>query len=153
MQLSDGPGEREPRDELSMILRQLAKVPEGRRQLSAPRIVRDPARPARSYVAVRYVDASSPETMLDRVVGIIDGFRVRVDVEAWTALPRAFDGLAPRILRSIEPAAASRAALDTPRAFHSSWSAREGSRGSLVPSRGLRHFPEAPPFRLAILQH
>src|SRR5690606_31011880 len=100
---ADGPSGREPGEELSMIARQLATIPEGLEQLTAPRVVRDDARPARSHVAVRYRYASNPELVNDRVIGIVDDLFVRVDVIAWAALPRAFDGLASRILRSFEP--------------------------------------------------
>lgn len=118
--LSDGPSEREPRDELSMILRQLATVPEGMQQLDPPRIVRDAARPARSHVAVRYRYVSNDEVVDDRAIGIVDGTLVRVDVIAWEALPRAYLGLAERILSSFEPAAASTASLGEPSSvFHS----------------------------------
>jgi rhomboid protease GluP len=117
---TDGPSVREPRDELSMILRQLATVPDGMQQLIPPRIVRDDRRPARSYVAVRYRYASNDEVVDDRAIGIVEGALVRVDVIAWEALPRAYDGLAGRILASLEPAAASTASLGEPsRMFHS----------------------------------
>jgi membrane associated rhomboid family serine protease len=120
VQLSDGPSEREPRDELSMILRQLATVPDGLQQLEPPRIVKDESRPARSHVAVRYRYVSNDEVIDDRAIGIIDGTLVRVDVIAWEALPRAYEGLAERILRSFEPAAASTASLGEPSSvFHS----------------------------------
>lgn len=118
--LSDGPSDREPRDELALILRRLATAPEGLEPLSAPRLVRDDARPARSFVAVRYRYVSNDEWVDDRAIGIIDGARVRVRVIAWAALPRAYEGLSARILRSIEPAATSRAWLGEPRGvFHS----------------------------------
>ncbi|HTV21886.1 MAG TPA: rhomboid family intramembrane serine protease [Polyangiaceae bacterium] len=129
--LSDAPADREPHDELTMILHQLASVPEGLEQLSPPSIVRDPVSPARSHVAVRYRYASNAEVVNDRVVGVIDGRLVRVDVIAWAALPRAFDGLAQRVLRSIEPSVASRASLAAPsRVFHSSVSSSPGAGGA-----------------------
>jgi membrane associated rhomboid family serine protease len=112
--LTDGTSEREPRDELSTILRQLAIVPDGVQQLIPPRIVRDDAHPARSHVAVRYRSASDDDVVADRAIGIVDGARVTVDVIAWEALPRAYDGLAGRILGSFEPAAASTALLGEP---------------------------------------
>jgi rhomboid protease GluP len=117
--LTDGSSERDPRDELSMILRQLVAVPDGM-PLIPPRIVRDDARPARSHVAVRYRSALNDEVVDDRAIGIVDGTLVTVDVIAWEALPRAYDGLAGRILGSFEPAAASTALLGEPsRMFHS----------------------------------
>lgn len=121
VRLSNGSSGREPHAELSMILRQLATVPDGLEELVPPRIVQDRERPARSHVAVRYRYASNADVVNDRVIGVIDGHLVRVDVIAWAALPRAFDGLATRISRSIEPLAASTAALqpDTRRAVRS----------------------------------
>jgi hypothetical protein len=60
------------------------------------------------------------EVVDDRAIGIVDGTLVTVDVIAWEALPRAYDGLAGRILGSFEPAAASTALLGEPsRMFHS----------------------------------
>jgi hypothetical protein len=82
--------------------------------------VRDAERPARSFVAVRYRYISSADWVDDRAIGVIDGARVSVRVVAWAALPRAYEGLSARILRSIEPAAASAAWLGAPRGvFHS----------------------------------
>jgi membrane associated rhomboid family serine protease len=118
--LSDGPFEREPNEQLSILLQDLATVPDGLVELMPPRIVRVEARPARSYVAVRYRYVSNTELVLDSVVGLVDGARVSVEVTAWAALPRAFDGLAPRILRSFEPLSASTASLGEPSGvFHS----------------------------------
>jgi hypothetical protein len=120
VQLSDGPSEREPREQLSIVLRQLATVPRGMQQLIPPRLVRDESRPARSHVAVRYRYISNAEVIHDSAIGIVDGTRVRVDVIAWESLPRAYEGLAERILRSFEPAAASTASLDeSSSVFHS----------------------------------
>jgi hypothetical protein len=116
---SEGPSEREPRDELSLLLRQLARVPDGLRQLSPPRIVRNEARPSRSHIAVSYRYVSNDEVVNDRVIGIIDGTYVRVDVIAWAALPRAYEGLAARILGSLEPSTVSSASLREPSSvFH-----------------------------------
>jgi hypothetical protein len=106
--------EGEPNEELSILMHELATVPDGLVELMPPRIVRDMAQPARSHVAVRYTYASNAELVRDSVVGIIDGARVSVDVTAWAALPRAFDGLAARIWRSFEASAASAAFLRVP---------------------------------------
>lgn len=108
--LFDASTEREPSGQLPMILRQLATVPEGLTELIPPRIVQDDASPARPHVAVRYRYLSNVDVVDDRVIGVIDGSLVRVDVIAWAALPRAFDGLAPRILRSFERSGVSTAA-------------------------------------------
>lgn len=107
VQLPGEIAEREPREVLSTIARQLATAPDGMQQLQPPRIVEDEAQPARSHVAVRYRYVSRDEVLYDRAIGIVDGARVRVDVIAWEALPRAYEGLAERILRSFEPSAAS----------------------------------------------
>jgi hypothetical protein len=112
--LSDASSEREPGDELAMIQRQLATVPDGLQQLLPARIVRDEARPERSYVAVRYRYVSNDEVVDDRAIGVVAGTLVRVDVIAWAALPRAYEGLAGRIWRSFEPSAAATTWLGTP---------------------------------------
>lgn len=90
------------REELGLIIRQLEAVPAGLEQLSPPRVVRDEVFPDRSLVIARYRYSANPDVIDDRAIGIIDGARVRVDVIAWAALPRAFEGLAGRVLRSLE---------------------------------------------------
>lgn len=147
VQRSDSSPEREPSDELSIILSQLATVPDGMQQLIPPRIVRDDAHPAHSHVAVRYRYVSNGEVTEDRevieerAVGVVDGTRVSVVVTAWAALPRAYDGLAGRILRSFEPAAASTASLGEPSSvvFHSGVSSprRVGEGVKVRGERGL----------------
>jgi rhomboid protease GluP len=104
--LSNGPKGEEARDELALIQHQLRAVPAGLEQLVPPRLLSDASRPGRSLVTVRYRYSSNPELITERAFGIIDGVRVRVEVMAWAALPRTFDGLAMRILRSFEPALA-----------------------------------------------
>jgi hypothetical protein len=149
--LSDGPSELEPNEQLSILMHELATVPDGLAELVSPRIVRVEARPARSYVAVRYRYISNTELVLDSVIGVVDGARVSVAVTAWAALPHAFDGLAPRILRSFEPSAASSASLGEPSdVFHSGVSSPrrvgEGVKVRVERSlldRGGEPFPES----------
>jgi len=141
VQLSNEPFAREPQAELSMILRQLATVPDGLEELEPPRIVQAERRPVRPHVAVRYRYTSNGDVVNDRVIGLIDGRLVRVDVIAWAALPRAFDGLAARILQSIEPAAPSTASLGEPiDVFHSGVSspAQVGEGGEVHGERSLQ---------------
>jgi membrane associated rhomboid family serine protease len=104
--LSNGAAPRETPDELGFIAHQLETVPAGLEQIIPPRIVRDAARPNRSLVIARYRYSANPEIIDDRAIGIIDGARVRVDVIAWAALPRAFEGLAARVLQSFEASVA-----------------------------------------------
>lgn len=104
--LAGGASAREPWDELGAIARQLETVPAGLEPIAPPRVVRDDARPDRSRVVARYRYSANPDVIDDRAIGIIDGVRVRVDVIAWAALPRAFEGLAPRILQSFEASGA-----------------------------------------------
>jgi rhomboid protease GluP len=129
--LSDGAPAHETRDELGFIAHQLETVPAGLEQIIPPRVVRDAARPNRSLVIARYRYSANPEVIDDRAIGIIDGARVRVDVIAWAALPRAFEGLAARILQSVE----AKVAFDRRRSgsmFHSGYPSPSPRRVALT---------------------
>jgi rhomboid protease GluP len=131
--LSSAAREREPLDELAAIARQLLEMPEGLEQLIPPRVVADAARPGRSSVTVRYRFSGDAEQVHDLAIGVVDGMQVNVNVSGWAELPRAFDGLAPRILRSLEPVLAESAPGGS--VFHS---------GVPSPRRvGEGHSPEA----------
>jgi rhomboid protease GluP len=117
--LSNGASARETREELGFIVHQLETVPAGLEQIVSPRVVRDEAHPTRSLVIARYRYSANPEVIDDRAIGIIDGVRVRVDVIAWAALPRAFEGLAARILRSFEASVAFEPRRRAGSVFHS----------------------------------
>lgn len=111
--------EREPWAELAKIASQLTELPEGLEQLIPPRLLEDAARPARSSVTVRYRFSTEPERVQELAIGIIDGIQVSVNVSGWAGLPRAFDGLARRVLESLEPALARSLPAEPGSVFHS----------------------------------
>jgi membrane associated rhomboid family serine protease len=93
--------------ELEHVRRRLDEVPEGFERLAPARVVRAGGPGAGSHVTVRYRYAENPALVDDRAIGVVAGSLVRVDVIGWSALPRAFEGLAPRVLGSFELRAAS----------------------------------------------
>jgi membrane associated rhomboid family serine protease len=117
--LSSAAKERGPWAELAEIARQLTELPAGLEQLIPPRLLQDAARPARSSVTFRYRFSTEPEQVQELAVGIIDSMQVSVNVSGWAKLPRAFDGLARRVLESLEPALARRAMVESGSVFHS----------------------------------
>jgi hypothetical protein len=101
--------ERDPREELASIARELNELPAGLEHLIPPRIVEDPERPDRALVTVRYRISGDTDRVQELAVGLVDGHEVSVNVSGWAQLPRAFEGLAARISRSFEPASADSA--------------------------------------------
>ena len=89
--------------ELERVRRRLDEVPGGFERLAPARVVRDAGPGAGAHVTVRYRYADNPALVNDRAIGVVAGALVRVDVIGWSALPRAFEGLAPRVLGSLEP--------------------------------------------------
>lgn len=92
----------------------LAELASIRRELETPAPGLDELRPpevlgvgARRWVSVRYRYSSNPDVIDDRAIGLQQGRLIRVDVLAWEALPRSFEGLAPLILHSISAATAA----------------------------------------------
>ena len=92
--------------ELERVRRRLDEVQVGFEPLAPARVVRD-AGPGGPHVTVRYRYTDNPALVDDRAIGVVRGALVRVDVIAWSALPRAFEGLAPRVLGSLEPRSVS----------------------------------------------
>lgn len=91
-----------PAAELSALVRLYARPPAGLEVLIPPHVVPDAGMRGGGHVAVRYRYTANVEVIEDTAIGIFDAARVRVRVVGWAALPRAFEGLAPRILRSLE---------------------------------------------------
>jgi hypothetical protein len=90
--------------ELERVEQRLAQVPEGLEVVIPPRVVRTADEAfGGPHVSVRYRYASNPMVIDERVIGFVHGVMVRVDVTAWADLPRAYDGLAQRVLGSFEP--------------------------------------------------
>jgi hypothetical protein len=91
-----------PAAELEAIVRMHARPPAGLETIIPPHVVPDGDMPGGGYVAVRYRYTANVEVVEDEAIGIFDAAQVRVRVVGWSALPRAFEGLAPRILQSLE---------------------------------------------------
>lgn len=94
--------------ELMAIRRQLTTRQAGLEELRPPEVL---ANGDGRWVGARYRYTSNPEVIDDRAIGLKEGRLIRVDVMAWEALPRSYEGLAVRILQSLSPA--------TPRAVSS----------------------------------
>jgi membrane associated rhomboid family serine protease len=118
--LADAATPLDPTRELAAIQRQLQHVPDGLEEVMAPRVASGAGR-AGSHVTARYRYADNRDLIYDRAIGILDGAMVRVDVIAWQALPAAFEGLAARVLGSLEPAQRASASEPAPHplVFHS----------------------------------
>lgn len=91
-----------PAAELEAIVRLYSRPPAGLETITEPHVVPDDDMPGGGYVAVRYRYTANVDVVEDEAIGIFDSAQVRVRVVGWTALPRAFEGLAPRILQSLE---------------------------------------------------
>jgi membrane associated rhomboid family serine protease len=117
--LADGTTPLDVARELSAFQRQLRHAPDGQEELMAPRVVTGSGR-AGSIVTARYRYTDNPELIRDRAIGILDGVMVTIDVYAWQALPASFEGLADRVLGSLEPAPRASASEPVQRLlFHS----------------------------------
>ncbi len=105
-----GAEEESVEDVMAVLQRKLRDVPAGLELAMPPRVVPAAAsarRPIGSVVTVRYRYTSNAELAYEQAFGLIDGVIVRVDVVGWAELTPAVEGLAPRILRSLEQRRAS----------------------------------------------
>lgn len=87
--------------ELALIRRRLTSPPAGLEELRPPEVT---GSEARRWVKARYRYTSNPDVIDDRAIGRQADRLIRVDVMAWEALPRSYEGLASVILQSISPA-------------------------------------------------
>jgi hypothetical protein len=90
-----------PAAELEAIVRMHSRPPAGLETIIPPHVVPDGDMPGGGYVAVRYRYTANVDVVEDEAIGIFDAAQVRVRVVGWTALPRAFERLAPRVLQSL----------------------------------------------------
>lgn len=87
--------------ELAELARELRSL-DGLEVLAPARLQTPPGARGEAYISVRYRYAQNPEIVDDWAIGVRDGVRVRVHVSAWAALATGSEGLAARILHSLD---------------------------------------------------
>jgi membrane associated rhomboid family serine protease len=87
--------------ELAELARELRSL-QGLEVLAPARLQAAPDARGGDYISVRYRYVQNPEIVDAWAIGVRDGVRVRVHVSAWAALASASEGLAARILHSLD---------------------------------------------------